>query len=90
MLSWLVLFVTYYFLYARGKPAPPAHTDPQFQPVKLIVGIYFVAGGIWAAIKLLPGTPTVFGMILLVAFLLAPICAGIYVIRKQLRLLRQK
>jgi len=84
----LVLWVVYFMIYARGRSFGGDAT--QFDPVSFFVGLFFVATGIWAGVRFLPGVPTLLGSIFISAvFVLFPVCVGASIIRQQLRLRRQ-
>src|SRR5258708_19237498 len=77
---WLVL----YWGYGKGTIR---NNTPRFEPVGFLVGILFVATGVWGAIKFLP-TQTVTGSLSIGVFALLPICCGLVIIRNQLLLRR--
>ena len=85
------LWVTFYLLYARRVPVSPPPRESEFEPVAFTVGLFFLAFGVWSAVKFLPGTPTVIGALLFgLIFVLLPICYGVFIIRNHLRLRRPK
>jgi hypothetical protein len=62
-----------------------------YDPIALIVGVFFVAVGIWDVFKFLPGTPTVIGLVLLLILVVfLPISFGIAIVRRQLELRRKQ
>ena len=77
---WLVFYLRYVKATIRNN-------IPRFEPVGFLVGVFFVASGVWGAIKLLP-TQTVTGSLLIGVVTLLPICCGLVIIRNQLRLRR--
>ena len=65
-------------------------TFKKYHPVTLIVGIGFVASGVWAAFMFLPGTPTLEGLaFILLFFVVIPVTLGAAIIQNQLRLRRK-
>jgi hypothetical protein len=84
MFSYAVLWLLFYLRYARRVVGT---NTPRFDPVTLLVGVSFVIGAAWEAIKLLPGMPIV-GALLLTVMLVLLFRCGLIIIRNQLRLRR--
>ncbi|PYV72800.1 MAG: hypothetical protein DMG96_24990 [Acidobacteria bacterium] len=83
----LGLWLVYFILYAHNISfASFAGSAERFQPVSLVVGVLFVAVGIWDGIRFLPGVPTLVGSIFFsIVFVLLPVCCGVVIIRREWR-----
>ncbi len=82
------LWLAYVLQYSGNRGRLPS--TAQSGLVSFLVGVFFVAAGIWAGVRFLWSVPTIVGGILIsVVFVLFPIFCGAAIIRRELRLRRR-